>query len=105
VPKPLGYREDANAEPPDIATGSNAQQRLRCEYSRTRPVLAIMPGYCTVDWTTWWRMATETRDRRGPLYLQIADQLREEIGSLDRGARIRSEPQLAKDWGVSRFTV
>jgi GntR family transcriptional regulator len=50
-------------------------------------------------------MAPETWDRRGPLYLQIADQLREEIGLLDRGARIPSEPQLAKDWGVSRFTV
>src|SRR5919198_1693870 len=50
-------------------------------------------------------MATEIRERRGPLYLQIADQLREEIGALDSGARIRSEPQLAKDWGVSRFTV
>jgi GntR family transcriptional regulator len=50
-------------------------------------------------------MAPEIWDRRGPLYLQIANQLREEIASLDRGARIRSEPQLAKDWGVSRFTV
>jgi GntR family transcriptional regulator len=50
-------------------------------------------------------MPAEIRERKGPLYLQIADQLREEIGSLDSGARIRSEPQLAKDWGVSRFTV
>jgi GntR family transcriptional regulator len=50
-------------------------------------------------------MTLDFRDRRMPLYLQIADQLREEIGSLGCGARIRSEPQLAKDWGVSRFTV
>jgi GntR family transcriptional regulator len=43
--------------------------------------------------------------RSGPLYVQIADQLRQEISTLDSGARIPSEPQLAKDWGVSRFTV
>ena len=43
--------------------------------------------------------------RRGPLYVQIADRLREQITVLDRGARIASEPQLARDWGVSRFTV
>lgn len=50
-------------------------------------------------------MTRKLAARPGPLYVQIADRLREEIGSLDRGARIRSEPQLAKEWGVSRFTV
>jgi GntR family transcriptional regulator len=50
-------------------------------------------------------MKTATRNPRAPLYVQIADRLREEIGSLDSGARIPSEPQLAKDWRVSRFTV
>lgn len=50
-------------------------------------------------------MNAKLRDREGPLYLQIADRLREDIGAMDRGARIPSEPQLAKDWGVSRFTV
>ncbi|BCP55518.1 GntR family transcriptional regulator [Kaistia sp. 32K] len=50
-------------------------------------------------------MAAGTRDRDGPLYLQIADRLREDIASLGEGARIPSEPQLARDWGVSRFTV
>jgi GntR family transcriptional regulator len=37
--------------------------------------------------------------------MQIADGLKEQIGDLGPGARIPSEPQLAKDWGVSRFTV
>jgi len=37
--------------------------------------------------------------------LQIADGLKEQIGELGPGARIPSEPQLARDWGVSRFTV
>jgi len=50
-------------------------------------------------------MNAKIRDREGPLYLQIADRLREDIGAMDSGARIPSEPQLAKDWGVSRFTV
>lgn len=50
-------------------------------------------------------MKAKLRDREGPLYLQIADRLREDIGAMDSGARIPSEPQLAKDWGVSRFTV
>lgn len=50
-------------------------------------------------------MAAGMRDRDGPLYLQIADRLREDIASLGEGARIPSEPQLARDWGVSRFTV
>lgn len=50
-------------------------------------------------------MAPRPRHRDGPLYVQIADRLREEIGTLDSGARIPSEPQLARDWGVSRFTV
>lgn len=40
-----------------------------------------------------------------PLYRQIAERLREEIGDLNSGTRIPSEPQLARDWGVSRFTV
>ena len=50
-------------------------------------------------------MAAGVRDRDGPLYLQIADRLREDIAELGEGARIPSEPQLARDWGVSRFTV
>ncbi|HEU4987019.1 MAG TPA: GntR family transcriptional regulator [Rhizobiaceae bacterium] len=50
-------------------------------------------------------MSARSRARKGPLYVQIADELREHIGSLGSGARIPSEPQLAKDWGVSRFTV
>jgi GntR family transcriptional regulator len=43
--------------------------------------------------------------RLGPLYLQIADGLKAQIGGLGPGARIPSEPELAKLWGVSRFTV
>jgi GntR family transcriptional regulator len=45
------------------------------------------------------------RSRSGPIYLQIADGLKARIESLGPGARIPSEPQLARDWGVSRFTV
>lgn len=45
------------------------------------------------------------RSRSGPMYLQIADGLKAQLGDLGPGARIPSEPQLAKDWGVSRFTV
>lgn len=48
---------------------------------------------------------SKARARSGPLYLQIADGLKEHIGELGPGARIPSEPQIAKDWGVSRFTV
>ena len=43
--------------------------------------------------------------RSGPLYLQIADGLKAQIGDLGPGARIPSEPELARLWGVSRFTV
>ncbi len=43
--------------------------------------------------------------RADPLYVQIADSLRARVGELDSGSRIPSEPELAKDWGVSRFTV
>ena len=50
-------------------------------------------------------MSGRSRARREPLYVQIADELREQIGSLGSGARIPSEPQIAKDWRVSRFTV
>lgn len=46
-----------------------------------------------------------TRTRSGPMYLQIADGLKASIVSMGPGARIPSEPQLAKDWGVSRFTA
>jgi GntR family transcriptional regulator len=50
-------------------------------------------------------MSRRSRIHSGPLYVQIADRLREEISSLDSGTRIASEPQLANEWGVSRFTV
>jgi GntR family transcriptional regulator len=50
-------------------------------------------------------MSRRSSIRSGPLYVQIAEKLREEIRRLDSGTRIASEPQLAKEWGVSRFTV
>lgn len=50
-------------------------------------------------------MNPKLKSREGPLYIQIAERLRDEISTLDSGARIPSEPQLARDWGVSRFTV
>lgn len=40
-----------------------------------------------------------------PYYLQIANRLRGLVGSLKAGDRLPSEPQLAKDFKVSRFTV
>lgn len=46
-----------------------------------------------------------TQHQNHPLYTQIADGLRVQIAALNPGDRIPSEPQLAKDWGVSRFTV
>ena len=46
-----------------------------------------------------------TRTRSEPLYIQIAEGLKDRISTLGPGARIPSEPQLARDWGVSRFTV
>lgn len=46
-----------------------------------------------------------TRSRSGPMYLRIADGLKARIELMGPGARIPSEPQLARDWGVSRFTV
>lgn len=50
-------------------------------------------------------MISRNDARSAPLYLQIADGLREQVAALGPGSRIPSEPQLAKDWGVSRFTV
>jgi GntR family transcriptional regulator len=40
-----------------------------------------------------------------PYYLQIASKLRGTVGNLKAGERLPSEPQLAKDFKVSRFTV
>lgn len=46
-----------------------------------------------------------TRVGQGTLYQQIADGLRQHAAALGPGAKLPSEPQLARDWGVSRFTV
>ena len=40
-----------------------------------------------------------------PLYRQVVDRLRREIAGMPPGARIDSEPQLTKRFGVSRLTV
>jgi GntR family transcriptional regulator len=40
-----------------------------------------------------------------PLYLQLLDWLKEDLSIRQPGARIESEPQLARRFGVSRFTV
>ena len=40
-----------------------------------------------------------------PLYLQLVDWLRGEIAGQKPGARVDSEPELARRFGVSRFTV
>ena len=40
-----------------------------------------------------------------PLYRRVVDRRRREIAGMPPGARIDSEPQLTKRFGVSRFTV
>ncbi len=50
-------------------------------------------------------MKPRLRRNGEPLYRQIADNLRDEIVGLDSGTRIPSEPELARAWRVSRFTV
>lgn len=45
------------------------------------------------------------RNAHLPRYVQIADDLKARIVSLDPGTRLPSEPQLAKEFAVSRFTV
>lgn len=48
---------------------------------------------------------TKRRSAQAPRYLQIADDLKARVASLDPGTRLPSEPQLAKEFAVSRFTV
>jgi GntR family transcriptional regulator len=45
------------------------------------------------------------RENGEPYYLQIAEQLRGIVDELPAGERLPSEPTLARDFGVSRFTV
>jgi GntR family transcriptional regulator len=55
-----------------------------------------------------WANVTEAVLQSGldrPLYLQLLDWLREDLSRRQPGARIDSEPQLARRFGVSRFTV
>jgi GntR family transcriptional regulator len=40
-----------------------------------------------------------------PLYRQISDQLRALVASMQAGERIASEPELARQFAVSRFTI
>lgn len=47
-------------------------------------------------------MTQETDD---PLYAQLASQLRVRIAGMLPGQKIRSEPALAREFGISRFTV
>ena len=48
---------------------------------------------------------TNRRSAHAPRYLQIADDLKARIASLNPGTRLPSEPQLAREFAVSRFTV
>ncbi|MCB1444535.1 MAG: GntR family transcriptional regulator [Rhizobiaceae bacterium] len=48
---------------------------------------------------------TRLLDTGEPYYLQIAQRLRSMIDSLPAGERLPSEPRLARDFAVSRFTV
>ena len=42
---------------------------------------------------------------RTPRYLQIAEALKARVASMEPGTRLQSEPQLAREFAVSRFTV
>ena len=44
-------------------------------------------------------------ESRRPLYRQLVDWLRADVARKAAGERIDSEPQLAEQFGVSRFTV
>jgi DNA-binding GntR family transcriptional regulator len=57
------------------------------------------------DWHNVILEATLQSGLDRPLYLQLVDWLREDISIRSPGARIDSEPQLARRFGVSRFTV
>lgn len=48
---------------------------------------------------------THLRENGEPYYLQIAEQLRGLVDTLPAGERLPSEPTLARDFRVSRFTV
>ena len=48
---------------------------------------------------------TRLLDTGEPYYLQIAQQLRGMVGALPAGGRLPSEPNLARDFKVSRFTI
>jgi GntR family transcriptional regulator len=50
-------------------------------------------------------LMTNHLSAHAPRYLQIADDLKARIASLIPGTRLPSEPQLAKEFAVSRFTV
>lgn len=47
----------------------------------------------------------EAISSHAPLYVRIADDLKARLQSLQPGARLPSEPQLAKEFSVSRFTI
>jgi len=49
--------------------------------------------------------ATAALDPDRPLYRQLIDHLRGELANREPGSRITSEMQLAREFGVSRFTV
>jgi GntR family transcriptional regulator len=56
------------------------------------------------DWTNVTEAVLQSGLDR-PLYLQLLDWLREDLSRRQPGARIDSEPQLARRFRVSRFTV
>lgn len=45
------------------------------------------------------------RNDHAPRYVQIAEDLKSRIGAMNAGDRLPSEPQLARQFAVSRFTV
>jgi GntR family transcriptional regulator len=74
-----------------------------------RGCVAAVHALSSLDWTTGWvylpaRLHTALTSER-PLYRQLIDHLRREIAGEAPGSRITSEPQLARTFRVSRFTV
>jgi GntR family transcriptional regulator len=79
--------------------------RLCANSEISKSTLVIDFEICTVDWTTLEMAMARLLETGEPYYLQIAGRLRGMVDSLPAGERLPSEPQLAKDFKVSRFTV
>ena len=78
---------------PQIALEAQKDPDLACPVNHTVGCVTLMSLHTLQT----------TSDR--PLYRQLVDWLRVDLATKAPGDRIDSEPQLAKRFGVSRFTV